>query len=273
MGGNSVVRMSEIMLRSRALAVGLIAILITAGCADLPSKPSQSSETSSASAAPGKSSEPAASATSSEPMASGSGSESAVSEISSTPAAREPTPAMNVKSAAQEETTYSLGREVSRAAPIPEPTTPVEKRDAPTQEAESDSNTAKSASSISKPEAPSPVAPEPQTMAAPEQVKEMAAAPLDLDRLEKRLKETSAIGFFTKIALKDQVDELLDKFHAFYKGRSNFSLAQLRQPFDFLIMKVLALLQDNDPQLANDILASREAIWDILSDREKFAKI
>lgn len=102
---------------------------------------------------------------------------------------------------------------------------------------------------------------------------EQATAPLDLELLEKRLKETSAIGFFTKIALKDQVDELLEKFRDFYRGRANIPLAQLRQPFDLLIMKVLALLQDNDPQLARDILASREAIWEILSDREKFARI
>jgi hypothetical protein len=36
---------------------------------------------------------------------------------------------------------------------------------------------------------------------------------------------------------------------------------------------VLSLLQDRDPPLAHDILASREAIWGILSDRDKFQNV
>jgi hypothetical protein len=36
---------------------------------------------------------------------------------------------------------------------------------------------------------------------------------------------------------------------------------------------VLALLQDSDPPLASAIAASREAIWGILADREKFATV
>jgi hypothetical protein len=47
----------------------------------------------------------------------------------------------------------------------------------------------------------------------------------------------------------------------------------LRQPYDTLILKVLALLQDKDPALAKAIASSREAIWGILTDREKFLKL
>ena len=36
-------------------------------------------------------------------------------------------------------------------------------------------------------------------------------------------------------------------------------------------MKVLSLLQDHDTKLANDINASREAIWGVLTDRDKLA--
>jgi hypothetical protein len=100
-----------------------------------------------------------------------------------------------------------------------------------------------------------------------------ATPPLDLERLEKRLKETNAIGMFTKLALKNQVDDLLDKFRAFYQGRSSASPAQLRQPYEMLMMKVLVLLQDKDPPLARDILDSRDAIWSILADPEKFTSI
>jgi hypothetical protein len=100
-----------------------------------------------------------------------------------------------------------------------------------------------------------------------------APAPLDLTSLETRLKETNAIGVLTKIALKNQVDDLLDQFRAFYKGAVKTTLADLRQPYDLLLLKVLALLQDTDPALAAAIAASREAIWGILAYREKFAKV
>ena len=94
--------------------------------------------------------------------------------------------------------------------------------------------------------------------------------PLDLPTLEKRLKETPAIGLLTKLTLKNQVDELLDRFRAHYEGRVNTTLAQLRQPYDLLILKVLSLLQDSDPSLARAVADSREAIWGILADRDKF---
>lgn len=76
----------------------------------------------------------------------------------------------------------------------------------------------------------------------------------------------------TKLSLKNQVDDLLDKFRAHYKRQSNTTLADLRRPYDMLLLKVLSLLQDSDPALARDIVASREAIWGILSDRNKFTE-
>jgi hypothetical protein len=100
-----------------------------------------------------------------------------------------------------------------------------------------------------------------------------AAAPLDLTSLETRLKDTEAIGVMTKIALKNQVDDLLDQFRAFYAGTLKTTLAELRRPYDLLVLKVLSLLQDSDPSLAAAIAASREAIWGILSDPKKFATI
>ena len=97
--------------------------------------------------------------------------------------------------------------------------------------------------------------------------------PLDLTALETRLKETSAIGVFTKITLKNQVDDLLDQFRAYYQGRAKTTLAELRQPYDRLLLKVLSLLQDGDPELARAIVTSREAIWSILADPAKFATL
>ena len=101
-----------------------------------------------------------------------------------------------------------------------------------------------------------------------------AASPtLDLDALKERLKGTKAIGLFTKIALKNQVDDLLDEFRALYQGKARRTLTDLRRSYNLLIMKVLSLLQDEDQKLASDIVSSREAIWALLADPTTFATL
>ena len=121
----------------------------------------------------------------------------------------------------------------------------------------------KAAPSLPKPAAVTPAEPQPVT----------APPALNLAALEQRLRDTRAIGVFTKLSLKNQVDDLLDQFRAYYRGRIATPLADLRQRYDLLMLKVISLLQDSDPPLATDIVASREAIWGILRDPEKFATI
>jgi hypothetical protein len=123
--------------------------------------------------------------------------------------------------------------------------------------------------------APAPKAPAaaPAVVAAPAPAKPASAEALDLAGLEQRLKDTRAIGVFTKLSLKNQVDDLLKQFRMFYSGQAKASLADLRQHYDLLLLKVLSLLQDADPPLASAISSSKEALWGILSDRDKFNKI
>jgi hypothetical protein len=109
--------------------------------------------------------------------------------------------------------------------------------------------------------AASPVAAPPAPVASPT---------LDLNALKEQLKETKAIGVFTKISLKNQVDDLMKQFREYYQGKTKLSLQQLRQSYDLLMMKVLSLLQDTDKKLASAIVSSREAIWGLLSDQKKF---
>jgi hypothetical protein len=109
--------------------------------------------------------------------------------------------------------------------------------------------------------------------APPVAAKPEAPPPLDLKSLEQRLKETNAIGVLTKLSLKNQVDDLLEQFRDYYQGRLKTTLAELRRPYELLLMKTLSLLQDGDPALAKAIYASREAIWAVLSDRDKFSKL
>jgi hypothetical protein len=100
-----------------------------------------------------------------------------------------------------------------------------------------------------------------------------AAPALDLAGLAQRLRDTNAIGMFTKLSLKNQVDDLLEQFRGFYRGEITVPMAELRQRYETLLLKVLTLVQDADQQLARAITSSREVIWGILADPQKFAQI
>ena len=76
----------------------------------------------------------------------------------------------------------------------------------------------------------------------------------------------------TKLSLKNQVDDLIEKFRAYHRRQGKTTLAELRRNYDMLLLKVLSLLQDSDPPLARDIVRSRAAIWGILEDPRKFTE-
>ena len=118
-----------------------------------------------------------------------------------------------------------------------------------------------------------PVAAAPSAAPAPALAKQEGPPPLDLKSLETRLRETKAIGVFTKLTLKNQVDDLLQQFRDHYQGKAKLTMAELRRSYDLLLMKVLSLLQDADQKLASAIVASREAIWGMLADPNKFANL
>lgn len=151
--------------------------------------------------------------------------------------------------------------------PTPLPTPPTAQ-----SVAKSDSPSAKTPL---KAPAPPAIAEQPRKKdsAAPSPGKQETTPPLDLVSLEQRLRDTKAIGLFTKISLKNQVDDLLAQFRAFHQGRAGGVLTELRERYNLILLKVLSLLQDGDPVLARAIAGSREAIWGVLSDRAKFATL
>jgi hypothetical protein len=123
--------------------------------------------------------------------------------------------------------------------------------------------------------APAVIAPTAARPAQPARAAREAAKPaptptLDIAALKERLRSTSACGVFTKLALKNQVDDLLQQFRAQHQSGSASGVSALRQPYDMLVLKVLAVVQDGDPSLARMISGSREAIWGILVDPVKF---
>jgi hypothetical protein len=121
--------------------------------------------------------------------------------------------------------------------------------------------------------APASTAAKPGAHTAAAATTPIAPPTLDLAALKEQLKETKAIGVFTKITLKNQVDDLLQQFRDYYQGKAKTTMAQLRRSYDLLLMKVLSLLQDADQKLAAAITSSREAIWSLLADPKKFATL
>jgi hypothetical protein len=189
-----------------------------------------------------------------------------IARTQNAPAALEPA----VPAAASKPESTAPGATESRAIAV-EPMAPAAASPSASQIA------SKPAPPAAKPPAKAPAPPAParevakKESPAPGPVKPAGPPPLDLNTLETRLKETKAIGVLTKLTIKNQVDDLLDQFKAFYQGRLKTTLGELRQPYDRLVLKVVALLQDADPPLAGAIVASREAIWAILADPAKFA--
>jgi hypothetical protein len=160
----------------------------------------------------------------------------------------------------------------SRAAP-PEPAP--EPAPAPRSEAPAEAAPAEEGPGPVAPAPPPAPAPAPQPRApAPSPEAGPAPAPpaLDLDALEVQLRETSALGFMTKLTLKNDIDDLVADAKAYHE-RGQGRLEDLRQRFELLLMKVLALLQEREPALAAEIARSREALWQLLADPAKLAAV
>ena len=120
------------------------------------------------------------------------------------------------------------------------------------------------------PAKPAAAAAPPPAKAAPAPVAKAAPPPLDLKALETELKETKAIGVMTKLSIKNQVDDSAEPVpRAFYQGKLKTTLAELRRPFDLLVLKLLSLLQDSDPTLAAAIVRVTRGDLGHSSDRTK----
>jgi hypothetical protein len=94
---------------------------------------------------------------------------------------------------------------------------------------------------------------------------------LNLATLEDRLRETKAISGLRKLSLKGEIDDLLARFREAHAG-GRAEVAKLRDPYNSLIDRIYAMLK-KDPALGADILASRESIWGLLTDRTQFAAL
>ncbi len=95
----------------------------------------------------------------------------------------------------------------------------------------------------------------------------------DLDALVSRVSQSKALGFFTKLSLKQDVDRLLKNVRKYHDGSGDGSLERLRERYDVVLHKLVILLQDKDKELVKSIDDGRDKLWAILSDDNKFASM
>lgn len=93
------------------------------------------------------------------------------------------------------------------------------------------------------------------------EVKSEQVAAINMEVLTARLKKTKAIGLFTKLAIRNDVSDLMGEVKRYRKQSMLASkITEIRESFEGLLMKIMALL-DDDPELSRDLYAGRESIW------------
>jgi hypothetical protein len=132
----------------------------------------------------------------------------------------------------------------------------------------------------SEPTPPAPAPPPAEEPAPPAETPAPAATPatapsppaISLEELGHRIKETPAIGTFSKLALKNDIDDLVDDLRD-YHARKEGDLAELHERYEALVLKLLTLLEEDEPELALALSRSRDEIWSRLCNPIEFAKL
>jgi hypothetical protein len=95
---------------------------------------------------------------------------------------------------------------------------------------------------------------------------------VDLELLAEGLKNSKAVGLLEKIRLKSAIDDLIGRLEAFHNGAKTYSLAELQQQYDVLLMRIAAHLQHKDQVLHGRLCNAWDAIWRDLIDSSSFAQ-
>ena len=153
------------------------------------------------------------------------------------------------------------------AIPTEEPTVAIEPEPAPPQLVAAEESTL----AVVAPEAAPTATAEPEPTLAEALVEASTAEEsLDFSSLVTRLRKTKAINLRTKLAVKNESDELLEQARVYHAQTGETTLAELRRSYDSLFQELHSLLEDADPPLARDIDRSRAAIWELIADPAKF---
>ncbi len=84
------------------------------------------------------------------------------------------------------------------------------------------------------------------------------------------LADTKAIGLFTKLGLKKDMNKVLQRLKKFHDGKSKYTLEQLQEQYDLVLMKIAIHLQDSDFILHRHLCNAWLPIWQDLKDFDRF---
>ena len=93
---------------------------------------------------------------------------------------------------------------------------------------------------------------------------------VDLDMLAEGLKKSNAVGLVEKLRLKSSIDDLIGRLKAFHAGNRQFTLDELQEQYDLLMMRIARQLQDKDLPLHGQLCNAWGSIWATLQDRGRF---
>jgi hypothetical protein len=89
---------------------------------------------------------------------------------------------------------------------------------------------------------------------------------VDLDLLAEGLKNSGAVGLLEKVRLRSAIDAMIGRMKAFHAGAKAYTLPQLQQQYDVLLVRIAAHLQHKDTVLHGQLCNAWEPIWRDLAD-------
>ena len=101
----------------------------------------------------------------------------------------------------------------------------------------------------------------------------VSAEIVDLHTLAEGLKNSSAVGLVEKLRLKSSIDTLIERFKAYHQGGRSYTLEQLQEQYDLLMMRIAKQLQDKDLPLHGQLCNAWGSIWTALQDRARFTEM
>jgi len=96
---------------------------------------------------------------------------------------------------------------------------------------------------------------------------------VDLNMLAQGLKDSDAVGMFEKLRLKSAIDDLIARMKAYHQDAKRFTLAELQEQYDLLMMRIAHQLQDKDLPLHGRLCNAWDSIWATLQDRQRFMEM
>lgn len=95
---------------------------------------------------------------------------------------------------------------------------------------------------------------------------------VDLEMLAQGLKKSKAVGLVEKIRLKSSINDILERFEDFHDGVRDYTLEQLQEQYDVLLMRIASHLQQQDERLHGQLCNAWDIIWQDLESPDRFAE-